>query len=372
MKGLLKASCVACCLMVPTYLLAADPAISSVASQPGAASIPATSSLTRGVLLQKLKDQNKRIEALKINEMQGYAVIPVNSSSSRDVLVQQLQQKKKQIKTLMEKITPDKHSVLDVRLKSEGKVDETPFSVSLFEPNYVLPFYYTFSPSPYYADHPDSSPDDQKVQSSELKAQLSLLLPIWQKIFKSPITLYASYTQDMFWQVYSKSPYFRETNYEPQLFFSYPLMHNWLLSAGINHQSNGRGGTFPGGMERSWNRAFICLEFSGSHWLVHLKPWLPIFKHWSSDLHNPDIARYLGYGETVLAYKYKGFKASLMMRNLAESDFKRGALELDLSYPISHKISAFVLLFTGYGQSLIEYNHYTNSVGIGVSMNNWI
>ncbi|MFN7095894.1 MAG: phospholipase A, partial [Burkholderiales bacterium] len=26
----------------------------------------------------------------------------------------------------------------------------------------------------------------------------------------------------------------------------------------------------------------------------------------------------------------------------------------------------------GYGQSMIEYNHYTNSIGIGIALNDWI
>jgi len=204
--------------------------------------------------------------------------------------------------------------------------------------------------------------------SEELKAQLSFEIPIWLNMFHSHYSLYATYTQLSYWQLYAKSQYFRETNYKPSLFISDNFLPNWLASLGVVHQSNGRG--VP--LERSWNRLFLDVSFSGTHWLVSIKPWVLIFRAESADLHNPDIARFLGYGRVVVAYKFHHQEVSLMIRNALESGFSRGAIEVDYEFPLYGKVNGYVQFFSGYGQSLIEYNHYTNSGGLGIVLNNWI
>ena len=46
----------------------------------------------------------------------------------------------------------------------------------------------------------------------------------------------------MYWQFYAQSQYFRETNYEPELFLQGPINRCSGWQIGLNHQSNGRGG----------------------------------------------------------------------------------------------------------------------------------
>lgn len=203
---------------------------------------------------------------------------------------------------------------------------------------------------------------------SEFKAQVSLLVPLFIDMFGSHWSLNAAYTQLSYWQVYAKSQYFRETNYEPTLFVSSNFLPNWLASVGMVHESNGRGGS----LERSWNRAYIDISFSGKHWLISIKPWILIFKAESSTLHNPNISHYLGNGRVVIAYQFAHQELSLMFRNAAESGFSRGALEVGYEFPIYGKINGYLQFFSGYGQSLIEYDHYTNSVGVGVILSNWV
>ena len=70
-------------------------------------------------------------------------------------------------------------------------------------------------------------------------------------MFHSPVSLNVAYTQLSYWQVYAKSQFFRETNYEPAIFLSDNFSKiGWVMS--VLHQSNGRGGK----LERSWNRYF--------------------------------------------------------------------------------------------------------------------
>ena len=198
--------------------------------------------------------------------------------------------------------------------------------------------------------------------------QISLIFSILSNLFDKPFDINAAYTQLSYWQVYSKSQFFRETNYEPEIFISYGFHKNLRTDLGITHQSNGRGGE----LERSWNRVYLNVNLSGTNWLLSIKPWFLIFKNDSSNLHNPDITRYLGYERVLLAYKYRSMVWSAQARNTIESGFRRGAYELSWSFPIKGHVHGFVQGFLGYGQSLIEYDHYTNSVGIGITLSDWI
>lgn len=274
------------------------------------------------------------------------------------------------IKSDLEDVTPDKKSLISEKLEQLKKMQDNPSGLAFYEPTYILPYYNTMSVTPWYANHPGNTPNGQRIDHEEFKSQLSFLIPVWTNVLHAPVDLNFSYTQLNYWQVYSKSPYFRETNYEPQAFATYTGLKNWLFSLGFDHQSNGRGGTGYAGMERSWNRAFLNVSFSGEHWLINIMPWVPILKS-SQRLHNPNITRYLGYCRVVLAYSYKGQEVSLLIRNAAESGFKRGALQLDYTFPLYGKVKGMVSFFSGYGQSLIEYDHYTNAFGLGIALSDW-
>jgi len=275
------------------------------------------------------------------------------------------------------KSTSGDSSVLDQRVRAiehdMAKDSTGDYAFQLYEPNYLLPFFYEDKVAPYYANHPGTTPDDQAIKHEELKAQLSVLMPIWQNMFNSKFTLNIAYTQVMFWQVYANSPYFREINYEPRLFASRMLSKYVLFSVGLDHQSNGRGGDTINGMERSWNRVFADVFYSRGRWLVGVEPWVAIFKSASQDKHNPDIERFLGYGRELFVYKFKNDQeVSVMLRNVFESAFSRGAVQMSYAYPIHGTISIYGQVFFGYGQSLIEYNHYTDAIGIGISFSNWV
>lgn len=237
--------------------------------------------------------------------------------------------------------------------------------VKLYRPTYVLPFYYTGSP--YYSIYQFLTPDGQRVKKSEFKAQFSFLIPLLHIGEDHPLALNFAYTQLMYWQLYTNSPYFRETNYEPEFFAEKVFSPNFLAQLGLNHQSNGRGGFY----ERSWNRVYGQISFSNPRWLIRLRAWTLIAKSYSSDLHNPQIAHFLGYDNLVIAHKWPNATLSVKLQNL-ESGLKRGFVEGSLSIPITPNISIFGQLFSGYGQSLIEYNHRTTSAGIGLALNDWI
>jgi phospholipase A1 len=264
-------------------------------------------------------------------------------------------------------IAPDHTSVLEQRVHHEKAIESSPYGLAFDEPNYVLPVYFTFSP--YDSVYAGQTPDNQPIKSEEFKAQLSFKWPIWQHVLGTNMNLGLNYTQLFFWQLYTNSPYFRETNYQPAVTLSSNFHQNWMAIFGLVHESNGRGGS----MERSWNRIYVDLGVSGTDWYFSVKPWMPVFKAQSSDHHNPDITRYLGHGRWLLAVQTRYGQVAFTERNGLESGFKRGAYELTYSHPIPRtKMRVYLQAFSGYGQSLIEYNHRTNAVGVVIAFNDWI
>jgi len=237
--------------------------------------------------------------------------------------------------------------------------------LSTYQPNYVLPFYYTANPQ-----QNEVGPNGEQNKNEEVKFQISVKANIWRNILNSNFSWYLAYTQLSYWQAYTQSAYFRETNYEPATFVQYKFQNKPFLldsiSGGFMHQSNGRGGS----LERSWNRIFADITFNyHDKAQLQLMPWVRVNTGYD---YNPDISDYLGYGSTTISYNIGNNVISLMLRNEAESGFSRGAEELDYSFPIYHGIRGMLQAFSGYGQSLIEYNHYTNSIGVGFDFSDWL
>jgi phospholipase A1 len=256
-------------------------------------------------------------------------------------------------------------TVLEKQLQDQLMITENPISIGLFEPTFVLPYYYTASP--YNTIYKNNTPENQTVMHNEFKAQFSLLVPLAYNLFGwKNSALEMAYTQLNYWQVYAKSQYFRETNYEPEVFVQ-KLYRNFLFRTGVEHQSNGRGGLY----ERSWNRVYFTTQYSGADWLVSLKVWELLFPSQSSDLHNPDILHYLGRDQLVLAKKCGKFTFTFEAQNL-ESGLTRGFINPSISYQLTKHMALYTQFFSGYGQSLIEYNHRTQAAGVGIAFNNWI
>ncbi len=263
-------------------------------------------------------------------------------------------------------------SVIQKRAAGESALKYNRFIISFYKPTYILPYYYTASPDNQV--YQGSTPGGQSIKSSESKFQFSFKMPILSNMLNDSNALYLAYTQLSYWQVYSKSAFFRETDFEPEIFLSHKLKFlitkNWYLdfmNVGVVHQSNG----FGGNMERTWNRVYIEGVLSNENWMIRLKPWYVIHDN-SYQTYNPNMAHYLGYGQAVIAYQYKRHVVSLLGHSFFLKNGKRATVELSYSFPLTLHLNGYVQFFSGYGQSLIEYNHRTNSAGIGISLSNWV
>lgn len=246
-----------------------------------------------------------------------------------------------------------------------------------YRPTYALPLSWTGSPNqaPETPTHP-ATPYDSRLQTREVKFQISFKLPLLTGLFSNRTTLWFGYTQRSFWQAFARSSSspFRETDYEPELFLNYqPDMSLGpgtldVVGLGIDHQSNGRSDPFS----RSWNRVKGRIRYSTGHWMFAVRPWWRIPESRSSD-DNPDIEKYLGYADYLAALKLEGGQVfSLQMRNNLRRHDNLTSVTVGWSFPLSGDLRAYVQYVNGYGESLIDYNHRTQRIGVGFMLNDWL
>lgn len=241
-------------------------------------------------------------------------------------------------------------------------------AIAFYKPNYALPFYYTGSP--YNAVYANLTPSKERIKSSEAKYQVSLKVPIWKNILDYDSSLYFGYTLRTYFQAYTRSTFIRETDYEPDIFIqnivNCPLINDWyfnFFNFGYIHQSNGYGNS----EQRSWDRIYVEAITSTDNWRISLRPWVIAAKN----SRNTNIGTYLGYAQFVVAFKFYEQVLSFEIPNLFASP-KRTSGILTWSFPITPYLKGYAQVFSGYGQSLIEFNHRTNSAGIGIALSDWI
>lgn len=269
-----------------------------------------------------------------------------------------------------QKIYAQENTAADKKSTLEVQADSNPYVISLYQPTYFMPFSYVSSFSE--AAETDA-PDNQSLNHIEAKFQFSVKTAVLRNIFNYKNSLNLAYTQLSFWQLYDNSPFFRETNYQPEIFFENILDKNLWSSGwkfhnfniGFIHDSNGRGGS----NERSWNRIYGEAVFSNPNWMISVRPWYVL--NTESLQNNRDIAEFLGYERVIISYQWHKQVFSLQGYNLEHLSSKASA-ELTWSFPLIKQVRGYVQLFSGYGQSLIDYNQYANSASIGIALNDWL
>ncbi|MCE5233042.1 MAG: phospholipase A [Mizugakiibacter sp.] len=269
-------------------------------------------------------------------------------------------------------------SLLDSRWELSPQSKLGPFHVRAYKPVYLLPAFYTSrtnqTPSSPASGHTVARTEG--LDKLESKFQLSLKTKIWQGMFGDNGDLWMGYTQTSHWQVYNSdiSRPFRETNYEPEAILAFRTNYDvfgWkgrLLGVGFDHQSNGRADP----LSRSWNRVVFDLGLEREGWTLMLRPWIRVPESRRND-DNPDIADYLGRGDLLLVHDWgSGHELAVMLRHsLRGGDRSHGAVQVDWAFPIHNELRGHVQIFSGYGESLIDYNHRATYLGLGVSMLEW-
>ena len=244
-----------------------------------------------------------------------------------------------------------------------------------YKPVYVLPVFHAAQVN----DEPNTPASGHSahanLDATEVKFQISLKTKLMEDIFGNNGDLWFGYTQSSRWQILNgaTSRPFRETNYEPEAMLIWRTdyrLGNWrgrMLGLTLNHQSNGA--SLP--WSRSWNRVIGSVGLENGEWTLGLRGWRRLPENPDHN-DNPDIADYLGRGEIHLVRHFGGHELSLLARHsLRSGERSHGAFQLDYAFPLAGSLRGHLQWFTGYGESLIDYNHRSNYLGIGVSLLEW-
>jgi len=264
-------------------------------------------------------------------------------------------------------------SAIEARRVQENGAKHSRFALLAHKPNYLLPATYTSSPNnPAYSSFPDIG---GHLENMEAKFQISFKIPLWEGLLGGKADIYAAYTQLALWQAYNAriSAPFREINYEPEAFLVYRTdisFHEARLNyftLGFNHQSNGQ--IEP--LSRSWNRvvASAVIQKGKNYFIV--RQWTRMPER-AKDDDNPGMGRYLGYGDFLFMRSGRNRSFSLLLRNNLRTRNNKGALQADWSFPLHRNLKGYMQYFTGYGETLIDYNRPCTRIGLGVALTDWI
>jgi outer membrane phospholipase A len=184
--------------------------------------------------------------------------------------------------------------------------------------------------------------------------------------------IYFAYTQTSFWDLLTRDPSFYDTSYKPSGFLLYQNINRGKkfridLQGGVEHESNGRGGT----MERALNTAYLqpTFQFDLTRQLeLDLQP--RAWAYLSVNPNNTDMREYRGYADLRAALDWRntnGVKQAELAARLRLGDHgSHPGLLVDVRYNLPRtwifNPAIDVQYFTGYGQTLRQYN--TTSWGL--------
>ena len=177
--------------------------------------------------------------------------------------------------------------------------------------------------------------------------------------------MHFAYTQTAIWDLSSNSKPFYDTNYRPALIWDWASEAKngvdtpaWFTQAGFEHESNGR----QAGDSRSINTLYV-----EPHWQTIISDggsYLDLGARLIGYLErgeNPDIADYRGHANVLLTIgKPDAAKYRFIWRQ--GNHHERFSVQFDASYPLRRQYFAntggyvYAQVFTGYGETLLDYN----------------
>lgn len=194
-------------------------------------------------------------------------------------------------------------------------------------------------------------------------------------------SLWLAYTQQSYWQIFTPqlSRPFRSTDHEPEILYVMPLQSardgEWRLrygGIGVAHQSNGQ--SLP--WSRSWNRASLMAGAEKGPFQLHARFWKRTEAESQDD--NPGITSFIGRGE--LRGSWQANRHHLFAATVRHSLRKegRGSVRFEWFRSLGSEdasptggLQLHTQLFSGYGDTLLDYNRRRTVLSIGLSLVDW-
>ena len=176
--------------------------------------------------------------------------------------------------------------------------------------------------------------------------------------------LYFGYTQNSLWDVSSESKAFRNTSYQPSVFWKWERLEQRAFfdgaRLGLEHESNGD----QGDRSRSINIAFVRPEW---RWQLGtgIFTFMPKLYTYLDKEENTDIDDYRGYADWRV--RYDSGLNWIANGTLRYGTAGKGSVLLDLSRRIRDMkmgpVSTYLHLqfFAGYGEDITDYNRKQKS-----------
>ncbi len=240
-----------------------------------------------------------------------------------------------------------------------------------------------------------SPPSAVPYSPTELKINLSVRTKLASGLLHRedpPLSdsIWFGYSQQSYWQLFngSISRPFRATDHEPELIYVFghnrPLPGGFtyrMSGLGLVHQSNGQ--SLP--LSRSWNRVYLMaaadkITLEGHRFTLQLKGWQRLPESGGKD-DNPDISNKVGRAELAGTWSFdtgagKEQRTHTLGATLRHSLKSEGNGSVKLEYlrslgATNSGLRFHTQLFSGYGDSLIDYNRKRTVLSVGLSLVDW-
>ncbi len=254
------------------------------------------------------------------------------------------------------------------------------FDFTPYQRTYIEPAHWTsdINQSPYSPTRGSEEQYKGKLKATEMKFQLSFKTRLLDDLLFGNGDLWFAYTQTSYLQAYAQgiSTPFRESDYQPELLLNFRTdfdvlgLQARLIQFGLLHDSNGRANP----LSRSWNRLYLRAGLERGDFSMYVQPWWRLPE--GSDDDNPDIQDYAGRLDLVGIWQVGRGDLTLTARSALRESAGRGSLELVYTHPVfsdpkRDNLRLYLSMFTGYAESLIDYNHKQTSLGAGVTIGHW-